>query len=255
MSSRKDTSLLLGLHPVMHALEAGHRTCFKLIVEAGNSSARLNPLFALARQKNVKVEEINQKAFKKKYGSGAHQGVAGLFTAKTLLDLETLIEQAGKRQTVHPVLVALDGVQDPHNLGAVIRSAEALGLAGMIVPKHRSAPLNDTVAKCSAGAMESLEVAQVTNMVPAMERLKEAGYQVVGLDVEGDTACQDFETSSPVVIVLGGEEKGIRPLLKKQCDVLLTIPMSGQVQSLNASTSAAIAFYQLTSKTGKSPSI
>lgn len=248
MDSKKGTSRLSGLHPVMHALQAGQRTCFKLIVEAGNSSARLNPLLALARKKNINVEELNSKAFKKKFGSGSNQGVAGLFSAKSLLELDVLIEQASCHPNGHPVLVAIDGIQDPHNLGAVIRSAEALGLSGMILPRHRSAPLNDTVAKCSAGAVESLAVAQVTNMVPAMTQLKEVGYQVVGLDVEGDTPIAGFETTSPVVLVLGGEEKGIRPLLKKQCDVLLTIPMSGQVQSLNASTSAAIAFYQLTHK-------
>ena len=238
-----DHSNVFGLNPVFEALKARKRRCYKLVIEQGKSQVRLNLLIELARENKVPIETIPKTDFQKIYRSHNHQGVVGIFAIIQALELDELVEQAFKKSRL-PVLVVLDSIQDPQNLGAIIRSAETLGIQGMILPKNRTSTLNETVAKCSSGAIEHLPIAWVTNLTRGIEHLKEKGFWIAGVVPEGDTPCHQYKFDTPVVLVLGGEEKGIRPLLKKTCDVTLNIPMQGAIGSLNASAAAAILFYE-----------
>ena len=238
-----DHSNVFGLYPVFEALKARKRRCYKLVVEQGKSQIRLNSLIELARENKVPIETIPKTDFQKKYRSHNHQGVVGIFAIIQGLELDELVQQAFQKSRL-PVLVVLDSIQDPQNLGAIIRSAETLGIQGMILPKNRTSTLNETVAKCSSGAIEHLPIAWVTNLTRGIEHLKEKGFWIAGVVPEGNTPCHQYKFDTPVVLVLGGEEKGIRPLLKKSCDVTLNIPMQGAIGSLNASAAAAILFYE-----------
>ena len=238
-----DHSNVFGLNPVFEALKARKRRCYKLVIEHGKSQVRLNSLIELARENKVPIETIPKTDFKKKYRSPNHQGVVGIFAIIQGLELDELVQQAFQKSRL-PVLVVLDSIQDPQNLGAIIRSAETLGIQGMILPKNRTSTLNETVAKCSSGAIEHLPIAWVTNLTRGIEHLKEKGFWIAGVVPEGNTPCHQYKFDTPVVLVLGGEEKGIRPLLKKSCDVTLNIPMQGAIGSLNASAAAAILFYE-----------
>ncbi len=237
----KETEMIVGLHPVRHALEAGNRPCRKIIVESSGNN-RLRPILDLARDKGVPIETLSSGVFRKRFQSLNNQSVVGYFDRRPSQGLDELLELAGEHPA--PVLVLLDELQDPQNLGAVLRSAEVLGLQGAVIPNRRSAPLNATVAKCASGALETLPIAVVTNLVRAVEQLKENGYWVVGLDMAGEADCASLDFNFPLALVLGGEEKGIRQLLRKSCDTLVRIPMEGQVESLNASAAAAIVFYE-----------
>lgn len=246
MTPSTNTELIVGLHPVRKALESGNRACEKLVVASGSPKNRINPVLDLARKKGVPVETLSPAVFQKRFKGYNNQNLVGYFSVRRSQNLEELLALASEVE--HPIVVILDEIQDPQNLGAVLRSAEVLGLQGAIIPNRRAAPLNATAAKCASGALETLPVATVTNLVRAVEELKENGYWVVGLDPEGAVDCGSFEFHYPLALVLGGEEKGIRPLLKKNCDATVKIPMEGQVESLNASAAAAIVFYEACGK-------
>ncbi len=243
MAPATDTQMVCGLHPVRLALEHRGAACQKLVVEAGPPNSRVQAVLELARKQGVRIDTLPREVFRKKYREMHHQRLVAYFAPRAPLDLDALLDQAA-RQTDPPVLALLDGIQDPQNLGAILRSAEALGLAGAVVPRHRSAPLNETTARCAAGGLEFLAIAQTGNLVQAVRTLKKQGYWVVGLDAAGPDPIQEFSFAYPLALVLGGEARGIRPLLKKQCDALVRIPMAGRVESLNASAAAAVAFYE-----------
>ena len=236
--------MVYGVHPLQQALALGKRKCYKIVLEKGNPPPRLAPLLELAGKHQTRVETLPPETFRKKYGKLTHQGIVGYFSPLQTLELEALIEQA-YQSCPHPAVVLADEIQDPQNLGALIRSAWVLGLQGLVLPRHRSAPLNETVAKCSAGAIESLPIASVSNLKQGAEILKEKGFWIVGIDMEGDRACYEFDFNTPVALIIGGEEKGVRPILKKNCDFTVSIPMAGELDSLNASTAAAIVFYEI----------
>ncbi len=249
MTTPKDSELIIGLHPVRKALETGKRRCFKVVSEQGARQTRLQQVLDLARRKGVSIETLPRESFLKRYGQSGHQYLAGYFAPRKTQDLGGLIETA-KEQSPQPVLVLHSEIQDPQNLGAALRSAEVLGVQGAVIPNRRSAPLNETVAKCASGALETLPVVSVNNLVRAAEELKREGYWIVGIDPEGASDCNEFPFEFPLALVLGGEEKGIRPLLKKMCDATVRIPMRGQVESLNASAAAAILFYEVCGRRG-----
>ena len=238
-----DNSNVFGLNPVLEALKAQKRRCYKIIIEQGKPQARLNSLIQLARENKVPIETIPKTAFQKKYRNYNHQGVIGVFAIIPTLELEELIKLAFQKSPL-PILVALDGIQDPQNLGVIIRSAEALGAHGIILPKNRTSAINEPVAKCSSGAIEYLPIAWVTNLTRGIEQLKKEGFWIAGIIPDGNTPCYEHKFDAPMVLVIGGEEKGIRPLLKKSCDITLKIPMEGSLGSLNASAAAAVIFYE-----------
>jgi len=246
MSEKKkqDQEMVYGVHPLHQALALGKRKCHKIVLEKGNPPSRLAPLLELAEKLKTRVETISPESFRKKFGKFTHQGIVGYFSPLQTLGLDSLIEQAYESGP-HPALVLADEIQDPQNLGALIRSAWVLGLQGLVLPRHRSAPLNETVAKCSAGAIESLPIACVSNLNQGAETLKEKGFWIVGIDMEGDRPCYEFDFNTPVALIIGGEGKGVRPILKKNYDFTVSIPMAGELDSLNASTAAAIVFYEI----------
>lgn len=235
-------NFIYGINPVQEALKAGR--CHKIVIEDGKQHSRIRPITDLARTQGIRIEALPGQVFKKKYPSCVHQGVIAYISEKETVSLSGLVELAFQADP-QPTLVLLDEIQDPHNMGAIIRSAEVLGIQGLIIPKHRSAPLNETVAKCSAGAIEILPVAWVTNLAQAIEELKEAKFWIVGVDMDGEKKCHEFDFNMPTALVIGGEEKGIRPIVKKACDFTVCIPMKGQIQSLNASTASAVVFYEI----------
>ncbi|MCH7650208.1 MAG: 23S rRNA (guanosine(2251)-2'-O)-methyltransferase RlmB [Nitrospinae bacterium] len=244
MSGNKNQEMVYGVHPLQQALALGKRECYKIVRVQGKPPARLAPILKLAERQRTRVETLPREVFRKQFGQFNHQGIVGYFSPIRTLELAALIEQACQSGP-HPALVLADEIQDPQNLGALIRSAWVLGLQGLVVPRHRSVPINETVAKCSAGAVESLPIACVANLKQAAELLKEKGFWIVGVDMAGERPCYEFDFNMPVALIIGGEEKGIRPLLKKTCDFTVSIPMAGELGSLNASTAGAIVFYEI----------
>ncbi|MBC8287529.1 MAG: 23S rRNA (guanosine(2251)-2'-O)-methyltransferase RlmB [Nitrospinae bacterium] len=238
-----EQSLIVGINPVMEALLASKRRCYRLIVEQGKTPPRIQAVIELAKEKCIPIEPLPKSAFQNKFKKQVHQGIAGYFSVIVTLELESLIETAFQKSSL-PTLVILDGIQDPQNLGAIIRSAETLGIQGMILPKHGTSSLTETVAKCSSGAIEHLPIAWVTNLARCMEQLKEAGFWIAGVVPDGEMPCYQYQFDTPVALVIGGEEKGIRPLLKKSCDVTLAIPMKGKLGSLNAASASTVVFYE-----------
>ncbi len=242
LKSDRSDHIIHGIHALNEALKSS-RTCRQILVEEGKSNKRIESLLNEAHDRNIAVEFLPKPAFSQRFGS-QHQGIAGIFSAKAVMDLAQLIDHALAQSTT-PTLVLLDGIQDPQNLGAIIRSAETLGIHGLIVPQNRSARVNSTVAKCAAGALELLPVTTVSNLGNALRALKKAGFWCVGLDMAGESSCFDYRFDAPTALVAGGEHKGLRPIIKKDCDTLIRIPMQGQTQSLNVSASCAIVFYEI----------
>ena len=238
-----DNSTVFGLNPVIEALKARKRRCYKLVLEQGKSKARLKALIELAHENRVPIETIPKTVFQKKYRDQNHQGVIGIFAVIKTIELEELIQRAFNKSDL-PILAAIDSIQDPQNLGAIFRSAETLGIHGIILPKNRTSAINETVAKCSSGAIEHLPISWVTNLIREIEHLKEAGFWIAGIAPDGSIPCYQYKFDVPMVLIIGGEQKGIRPLLKKSCDVTLKIPMEGSLGSLNASAAAAVIFYE-----------
>lgn len=228
----------------MEALKASKRRCYKIIVKEGTSNSRIQTIKTLAASLHAKIETLPNRDFQKKYGSFAHQGIIGHFSPKEALEINDLIQQAFQT-TLSPTLVLLDEIQDPQNLGAVIRSAEALGVQGVILPERRSAPITETAVKCSAGAIEILPAARVANLVQTVDVLKKAGFWAVGADSTGETPCHELQFDFPTALIIGGERKGIRPLLRKKCDFTVRIPMEGKLNSLNAAAAGAVIFYEI----------
>ena len=238
-----EQSLIFGINSVQEALLASNRRCYRLIVEQGTLSPRIQTIVKMAKEKLIPIEPITKSAFQNKFKNEVHQGVAGYFSDIVTVELEKLLEKAFQNNAL-PTLVILDGVQDPQNLGAIIRSAETLGIEGMILSKHGTSSLTETVAKCSSGAIEYLPISRVNNLVRCVGQLKEAGFWVAGVVPDGEILCNHYQFNTPVALIIGGEGKGIRPLLKKSCDVTLAIPMKGQVRSLNAASASAVVFYE-----------
>ena len=180
------------------------------------------------------------------YGA-SHQGIALQLACSKTISLEQLIDFS-KQNCPKPILVALDGITDPHNLGAIIRSAEAFDCKGVIIPQRRSAGLTGTVAKVAAGALEHLHVSRVVNLNRALEELKKNGFIVVGLSGDGQLSISNFQEKGPLVVVVGSEDKGISLLTQKKCDFILSISLKGKTSRLNASVAAAISLFHLTGK-------
>jgi len=174
---------------------------------------------------------------------GVHQGIIAKIKTYKTADIEALLDNI--KVIENPLLVMLDGIQDPHNLGAILRTCDAIGVNGVIVPKHRSAPLNSTVAKVSTGAIEFVLVSEVTNLTSTLKKLKEKGFWVVGAEADNSQDYRDLDYKMPMVLVIGSEGKGISRLVLEQCDYKIHLPMVGHVNSLNASVATAILLYQI----------
>jgi 23S rRNA (guanosine2251-2'-O)-methyltransferase len=231
------TTLVYGLNPVREVVATSPGMIATLYVTRGLRAA--DPLIDDARRHRIAVETVESAALDRMSGGGNHQGVAARTKPFEFRVIEDVIDAAPA------LVVVLDGITDPQNVGAIIRSTEVLGGGALILPKDRSAAVSPTVLRASSGAAAHLPVAQVVNLTRGLEQLKAAGYWIVGLDAAGTSGFQGLPTSQRWAIVIGGEGKGIRPLVARACDFMVGIPVRGRVASLNAAAAAAIGIYEL----------
>jgi 23S rRNA (guanosine2251-2'-O)-methyltransferase len=237
-------TLIEGRRPVVEALRAG-RPVDRVLLASGAGRAALGDLLDLAHRRGVEVQTVPRSLIEAEARTGAHQGVLAVVAPIQPIDLTELlaVPLAGREP---PFFLALDGVEDPHNLGALARSAEAAGSHGLVLPRHRSAPLSAVAVKASAGALEHLPVAEVPNLARAIEHLRDSGIWCIGLDGTADASLFALELADePVCIVVGSEGTGLHRLVRESCDVLVHIPMSGHIESLNASVAGALALFEV----------
>jgi 23S rRNA (guanosine2251-2'-O)-methyltransferase len=233
-------NLICGINPVLEALSAEARHFDRLLIVKGLRSRRLSEAIRRATRLGVPLRFEMRETLDRMAGGVAHQGVIAIVSEKPVLSLESLLDSARDPALV----VVLDGVEDPRNLGAILRTAEASGACGVLLPERHSAGLSETVARASAGALEHVRVARVGNLVQALEALKARGIWVVGYDAAGGERWDAVDLTRPVALVLGGEGRGIRRLVREHCDHLVSIPHFGHVGSLNVSVAAGIALYE-----------
>ncbi len=233
--------VLYGLHPVEEAVRAGGRR-LEYVLIARERSARLLALTEMCQAAGVRVSFEGKDQLTRIAKTDAHQGVVAAMRERRFLTVEDLLAAKGKFD--RRFFLALDGVEDPHNLGALLRSADGAGVDGVVLPERRSAPITGVVAKTSAGASEHVPVARVTNLVRALEQMKKANVWVLGLDERGTPDYTAFDFNADCVLVLGSEGTGLHELVKRTCDHLLRIPMEGSVSSLNVSVAGAVVMYE-----------
>lgn len=269
--------VLYGLHPVEEAVRSAARRLDGVVLARERSDARLERLARLCREAGVRVTLQPREQLTRMSGTDAHQGALALVRQRAFLSIEDLIAiqpaaQDAAQSAVRPAIngaaraavkdgsengaengqaaprprffLALDGIEDPHNLGALLRTADGAGVDGVILPERRSAPVSATVAKVSAGASEHVRIARVTNLVRALEQMKQANIWVIGLDEHGAVEYSGFDFRADCVLVLGREGAGLHDLVKRTCDHLLCIPMAGMVSSLNVSVAGAVVMYE-----------
>jgi 23S rRNA (guanosine2251-2'-O)-methyltransferase len=239
------SALLAGIHPVREALRA-ERALDKVLIAKGSAGPRIQEIVDLCRTLQVPVRFEPREALDRATKGVTHQGVVAFGAAHKYVDLHTVasrLDSVASKDDAR-LLVVLDGVEDPHNLGAIVRTAHAAGANAIVVGERRSAPLTETVSRAAAGALEYLPVARVTNISRALEELKQAGFWIYGLDERGDSAYDKVDFAGRTVLVLGGEGAGLHENVKKHCDLLLRIPMVGPVSSLNVSVAAGIVLFE-----------
>ena len=241
--------ILYGLHAVREALKAGSRPLQRLLVI--RTDKQFADLVQLARSLHVPVHVQPSASLDRLVPDGRHQGIVAFAAAKAYQTEESILARAAERNEP-PLLVILDGVEDPHNLGAVIRTAEGAGVHGVFIPERRAAGLTSVVAKVSAGAIDHIPVARVTNTSRLIESLKAVGVWVYGVEPSASKLYTDVDLRGPVGLVFGGEGTGIRPGLLQHCDERIRIPMRGRVQSLNVSASAAVLLFEAARQRGLS---
>jgi len=233
---------LTGIHAVREALEAA-RPLDRIVIAKGRQDTRTEEIVQLARKQGVPVRFEDRGQLDRLANSKDHQGVVALAAARGASSLEEIIDSA--QASPKGLIVLLDGVEDPHNLGAIIRTALAAGAHGVVIPERRAAGLTDTVSRASAGALAHLPVAKVTNLVRSMEELKEAGYWLIGLDEKAEQSYTQVDYNTPVGIVLGGEGQGLHELTRKRCDFLVSLPTTGPVKSLNVSVATGVVLFEV----------
>src|SRR5450432_1402923 len=228
-------SILSGIHPVAEALRA-HHPLERVHIAQGAGGPRLQEIIDLARRAGVPVRFEPRSSLDRLAASSAHQGVVALGAARKYTEFEAVASAE--------LLVVLDGVEDPHNLGAIVRTAHAAGAGAVIVPERRAAGVTDVVAKAAAGAMEHLPIVRVTNINRTLEELKERYFWIYGLDERGGQSYASVDYATPTVLVLGGEGKGLHEQVRKHCDMLVRIPMAGKISSLNVSVAAGVVLFE-----------
>jgi 23S rRNA (guanosine2251-2'-O)-methyltransferase len=243
-SAPSDRRLLYGVNPIIEALRAD-RLPRELVIAEGARDARLRELVQLAKAKSVPIKHAPRAKLDRDAGNSHHQGVVAHIAPVGYADAEQLLDSitsgAGNQE---PLVVVLDGIEDPRNLGAILRTAECAGVSGVFIPERRAAGLNETVAKASAGAIEHLPIARVTNLSRLIDRLKERNVWIVGAVAEASTEYTDWDWTRASAIVLGAEGSGLHRLVREGCDVLVRIPVRGKIDSLNVSVAAGVILYE-----------
>lgn len=237
-----------GRNPCMEALKSG-RTINKLLIAKGAKEGSINKIIRMAKDNGVVVQEVNREKLDSMSEAKGHQGVIALVAAKEYVEVDDIIEYAASKNEP-PFIIILDEIQDVHNFGSILRTADAVGVHGVIIPKRRSVSLNSSVAKTSAGAMEYVKVARVSNIASTIDSLKKAGLWVVGTEMTGDKTFHKADLKGSLALVIGSEGEGIGRLIKEKCDFLVSIPMKGEVASLNASVAAGIVMYEILKQRG-----
>ena len=233
-----------GKNPVLEALRNKRAINRILISRTFRRDPKIEEILLLAKNQGIVIEWQERKYIDTKSQSQSPQGIMAYASPKDYVELEDIIA-AAREKGEKPFIILLDGIEDPHNLGAIIRSADAFGVHGIVIPKRRAAPLTGIVAKASAGAIEYVPVARVTNLNYTIADLKKDLFTVVGAEEDGDKLISDVKINGAVALVVGSEGQGISHLVKKNCDYLIKIPMKGKINSLNASVSAAICMFAL----------
>jgi 23S rRNA (guanosine2251-2'-O)-methyltransferase len=243
-------NLICGINPVIEALTAQARHFDRLLIVKGLRSKRLSEAIRRATTLAIPLRFEMRETLDRMAGGVAHQGIIAIVSEKPVLSLESLLDSA----RAPALVVVLDGVEDPRNLGAILRTAEAAGADGVMLPERHSAGLSETVSRASAGAIEHVRVARVGNLVQALEALKARGIWVVGFDAAGSERWDAVDLTRPVALVLGGEGRGIRRLVREHCDHLVSIPHFGHIGSLNVSVAAGVALYEVVRQRRSVPS-
>jgi 23S rRNA (guanosine2251-2'-O)-methyltransferase len=236
-------NLIIGRKPVLEALNSGEKID-QVYILYGLQGTIINSIIISAKKRGVKVNQIPLKKFANITSNTNAQGVAAVKSFQKFYTLEEIISQS-KEKVSYPLLLILDSIQDTHNVGAIIRSAECSGVDGIIITKHNSAPINETVVKTSAGAVEHVKVCPVNNLVQTMNELKEHGFWIIGSALENSRLYTEVDYKIPVALIVGNEEKGIRKLTADKCDHLVRIPMKGKIQSLNVSVATGILLFEI----------
>ena len=235
-------NLIIGRKPVLEALNSDEEIS-QVYILFGQEGGIINAIRVAAKKKGIKVNQVPFDKFKQLTQSKVAQGVAAAKSSFRFYDLHTIIDEAKKSQ--YPLVLILDSIQDTHNVGAILRSADCSGVDGIIITKHNSAPINETVVKTSAGASEHVKIAQVNNLAQAIDELKQNGFWIVGSYLEGAKDYTSVDYKIPIALIVGNEEKGIRKLTADKCDHLVKIPMKGKIQSLNVSVAAGILLFEI----------
>jgi 23S rRNA (guanosine2251-2'-O)-methyltransferase len=245
--SSANQELLYGVNPLLEALRAGGRLPSEIVVAEGARDERLRELIELARSRNVTVKRVSRTSIDRAIGNTHHQGVMARVAAARYADADDLLSSIADRvgSETEPLVVVLDGVEDPRNLGAILRTAECAGVDGVFVPERRAAGLTDAVAKASAGAIEHVPVSRATNLSRLIEQLKERNVWVVGAVADAAMNYTEWDWTRASAVVLGGEGAGLHRLVREKCDVLVRIPVRGKIQSLNVSVAAGIILYEV----------
>ena len=237
-----DNNYIIGKIPVLEALKS-NRDIHKIWIGEGSQKSSMQPIIQAAKDRNLIIQFVPRKKLDGMV-AGNHQGVIAQVAAYKYYDLEELFRRAAEKNEA-PFFLILDEIEDPHNLGSVMRTADACGVHGIIIPKRRSAGLTATVAKASTGAIEHVPVVRVTNIARTMDELKEKGIWIAGTDAGGEMDYRELDGTLPIALVIGSEGKGIGRLNKEKCDFLVRLPMKGHVTSLNASVAAALLMYEV----------
>lgn len=236
--------VIYGINSIRALLQRREGGLRKIIIASGRGGSSVKEIIEIAGQAVIPVEFSHRKYLDELAGTSDHQGVIGLCKPFVYADLDELIKNRNQSFNFDLILV-LDNIMDPHNLGSIIRTAHCLGANGVVIPEDRAAPVTAVVNKASAGSVAQIPVARVVNISQTLDYLKDKGFWVFGAEVRGGSNLHEMDFNCPVVLVLGGEAKGIRPLVKKKCDFLLTIPMPGSFDSLNVAVASGIIQYEI----------
>ena len=236
-----------GRNSVIELLESG-KDINKIYVTRGEKHGSINKIIAKAKERKIIIVEKDKRQMQEMAQTENYQGVVAIVPPYEYCEIEDILEEAKKRKE-DPFVLILDGIEDPHNLGSIIRTAETAGVHGIIIPKRRAAAVNSTVNKTSAGAVEHMKIARVNNITDSIKKLKEEGLWICGTDINTKTYYYDQVLTGPIGIVIGNEGQGMSEKVRKNCDFLVKIPMKGKVTSLNASVSAGIIIYEVLKQT------
>ncbi len=239
---RPDSNILAGRNPVIEALKAG-TIIEKIFILSGVRGNAVEKIRALAKRERVPCVEVGKQKFRELASDTTTQGIVAIVGTKAYVEVDYILDAARQRGEP-PLVLILDEIEDPHNLGALIRTADCAGIHGVIIPKHHAAGVNATVAKTSAGASEHMPVAKVVNVAATIEELKGKGIWVIGTDSGGEKLYTEADYTGPIALVIGNEGKGMRQLVREKCDFLVRIPHFGRIESLNASVAGALVMYE-----------